>query len=91
MLIQHSHSPCISENFLVSKLDHFVLRGPNDPVAGGLLRELRQGEDNLFLVFSRSLSRPCCPAVAVLLTWPLGDGPTNERVQRLQIRRSLRQ
>lgn len=53
-IIQHSHSPCVTEHFVVSKLDAFVLR---DPLAnlnkGGLLEAARQGEDNQWLVMDR--------------------------------------
>jgi len=51
-LIQHSHSPCLTPNYLVSKLDAFTARNPfnaND----GLLRFVHQGEDNLWMVTDR--------------------------------------
>ena len=42
-LIQHSHSPCLTENFLVAHIDHFspradVLKNNNT----GMLKELHQ-------------------------------------------------
>ncbi|CAJ1352302.1 unnamed protein product [Effrenium voratum] len=52
-MIQHSHSPCITPNYLVSKLDSFEFRVP---VASnsGLLRFMHQKEDDLWLVMDRS-------------------------------------
>lgn len=58
LTIQHSHSPCITKNFIVSKLDSFQLRGSDHPsyVNAGMLNEFRQKEDNLWLVLDRSSS-----------------------------------
>jgi all-trans-8'-apo-beta-carotenal 15,15'-oxygenase len=56
-LIQHSHSPCITPNYFVSKLDSFAKRGPNTAKpsqdAAGLLKLLHQYEDNVWLVMDR--------------------------------------
>jgi len=52
-LIQHSHSPCITPNFVVSKLDYFVKYDDHDTTDRGLLRQIRQAEDNEFLIFNR--------------------------------------
>ena len=51
-LIQHSHSPCITPNYFVSKLDSF---GPRlKPADAGLLEFLHQVEDNQWLVYHRA-------------------------------------
>jgi len=52
-LIQHSHSPCVTENFLISKLDSFEYKG-FDTNHGGVLKTLQQKEDNLWLVMDRN-------------------------------------
>ena len=52
-LIQHSHSPCVTPNFVVSKLDAFTARNPVN-ANGGLLKYEHQGEDNVWLVMDRS-------------------------------------
>lgn len=50
-LIQHSHSPCITPNYFVSKLDSF---GPRLKLAdAGLLEFLHQVEDDQWLVYHR--------------------------------------
>ena len=43
-LIQHSHSPCVTPNFLVSKLDAFTPRSPLNSNSG-MLKYVNQGED----------------------------------------------
>eukprot|EP00455_Lapot_gusevi_P003498 TRINITY_DN11429_c0_g1_i11.p1 TRINITY_DN11429_c0_g1~~TRINITY_DN11429_c0_g1_i11.p1 ORF type:complete len:328 (+),score=129.06 TRINITY_DN11429_c0_g1_i11:27-986(+) len=50
-LIQHSHSPCVTPNYVVSKLDAFGsrLRGEDS----GLLKFLHQVEDNEWMVMDR--------------------------------------
>jgi carotenoid cleavage dioxygenase-like enzyme len=53
MLIQHSHSPCVTPNFLVSKMDHFGPRKENRTTGGGVLKELHQIEDSLWVVMDR--------------------------------------
>lgn len=57
MLIQHSHSPCITPNFFVSKLDSFTKRSagtaPPSTDSAGFLKLLHQYEDNLWLVMDR--------------------------------------
>jgi carotenoid cleavage dioxygenase-like enzyme len=51
-LIQHSHSPCITPNYFVSKLDAF---GPRlKPADAGLLEFLHQVEDDQWLVYHRA-------------------------------------
>lgn len=50
-LIQHSHSPCITDNYLISKLDSFESRVALQDA--GLLKFLRQKEDNLWMVMDR--------------------------------------
>lgn len=52
-LLQHSHSPCITANWIVVKLDSFV---PREPVHEyhGVLKVLHQAEDNLWLAMNRS-------------------------------------
>lgn len=52
-IIQHSHSPCLTENWVVSKLDAFVPRNPLFNGNGGLLRYVHQGEDSLWMVMDR--------------------------------------
>ena len=51
-LIQHSHSPCITPSYVVSKIDAFE---PRKPVGSnsGLLKFARQAEDDLWLVMDR--------------------------------------
>jgi len=50
-IIQHSHSPCITPNFVISKLDSF---GPRIKVKDtGMLKELHQVEDNIWQVMDR--------------------------------------
>jgi len=51
-LIQHSHSPCVTPSYVISKLDAFV---PRVPVLrnSGMLQTVRQGEDDLWLVMDR--------------------------------------
>jgi carotenoid cleavage dioxygenase-like enzyme len=51
-IIQHSHSPCLTERYVVSKVDAFVGRNPINK-NGGLLKFLRQGEDSLWFVLDR--------------------------------------
>ena len=51
-LIQHSHSPCITPNYFVSKLDAF---GPRlKPADAGILEFLHQVEDDQWLVYHRA-------------------------------------
>lgn len=51
-LIQHSHSPCVTPNYVVSKLDSF---GPRfEPADAGILEFLHQVEDNQWLVYHRT-------------------------------------
>jgi hypothetical protein len=52
-LLQHSHSPCVTANWVVVKLDSFV---PREPVSEyhGILKVLQQAEDNLWLAMNRS-------------------------------------
>eukprot|EP00939_MAST-03C_sp_MAST-3C-sp1_P002139 g2139.t1 len=52
-IIQHSHSPCITPNYVISKLDSFVLRDPLFNKNGGLLKYAHQGEDDLWMVMDR--------------------------------------
>ena len=52
-LIQHSHSPCITPNFIVAKLDAFEVKSPGNKGEAGLLKHLRQNSDNLWLVMDR--------------------------------------
>jgi len=51
-LVQHSHSPCVTPNFVVSKLDAFVERNPVN-MNSGLLKYAHQGEDSLWYVLDR--------------------------------------
>lgn len=51
-IIQHSHSPCVTPNYVVSKLDDFVGRNPFNKNKG-MLKYLHQGEDSLWLVMHR--------------------------------------
>jgi len=52
LLLQHSHSPCVTPNYLVSKLDSFEPRSPINLNAGAL-KFSRQKEDNVWLVMDR--------------------------------------
>jgi len=50
-IIQHSHSPCITPNYVVAKLDSF---GPRLKLGdSGMLKELHQVEDSLWQVMDR--------------------------------------
>ena len=51
-LIQHSHSPCVTPKYVVSKLDAFKGREPSDDRAG-LLKFAYQGEADEWLVMDR--------------------------------------
>jgi hypothetical protein len=51
-IIQHSHSPCITPHYVVSKLDSFTARSPLNKNSG-LLKFVRQGEDSLWFVMNR--------------------------------------
>lgn len=51
-LIQHSHSPCITPNYVVSKIDAFTPRNPFNKNKG-LLKYVHQSEDSLWLVMDR--------------------------------------
>mmetsp|Transcript_160474 Transcript_160474/g.389749 ORF Transcript_160474/g.389749 Transcript_160474/m.389749 type:complete len:548 (+) Transcript_160474:239-1882(+) len=50
--LQHSHEPCVTQNFVVSKIDSFVLRSPIN-LKGGLLKYMHQGEGDMWLLFDR--------------------------------------
>jgi len=50
-ILQHSHSPCVTPNYLVSKLDSFDLGSPVG--SAGILRFVHQAEDNDWLVMDR--------------------------------------
>ena len=52
-IIQHSHSPCVTPHWVVSKLDAFSARNPLNK-NGGLLKYLHQGEDSLWMVMNRT-------------------------------------
>jgi beta,beta-carotene 9',10'-dioxygenase len=52
-LIQHSHSPCVTPNYVVSKLDSFGARIAPSYVEGGVLKTTHQVEDNLWMVMDR--------------------------------------
>eukprot|EP00937_MAST-01D_sp_MAST-1D-sp2_P007012 g7012.t1 len=58
-LIQHSHSPCVTPGFVISKLDAFTPRGVGtaDKTAGGVLKYARQAEDDLWAVMDRSTNQ----------------------------------
>ena len=56
-LIQHSHSPCITPNFVVAKLDSFAPRLDSDKNDAGLLRLLHQKQDDLWMVMDRRTNR----------------------------------
>jgi carotenoid cleavage dioxygenase-like enzyme len=51
-LVQHSHSPCVTPNYVVSKLDEFQPVNPKND-KGGLLKFLHQGEVNEWMVMDR--------------------------------------
>ena len=56
-LIQHDHSPCITPNYVVSKLDAFIPKtgkAQADPNAtAGILKHLHQEMDNQWMVMDR--------------------------------------
>jgi carotenoid cleavage dioxygenase-like enzyme len=51
-LLQHSHSPCVTPNYVVSKLDSFGARFK--PADAGILEFLHQVEDDQWLVYHRT-------------------------------------
>uniref|UniRef100_A0A7S0GXQ8 Carotenoid oxygenase n=1 Tax=Amorphochlora amoebiformis TaxID=1561963 RepID=A0A7S0GXQ8_9EUKA len=51
-ILQHSHSPCVTPNYVVSKLDRFELRNPFNQNSG-LLRFVSQGMSNSWFIASR--------------------------------------
>ena len=53
-MVQHSHSPCVTEHFVVSKLDSFTPRAKSDAQAGGVLKFARQAVDSSWLVMERA-------------------------------------
>ena len=52
LLIQHSHSPCVTPNYFVSKLDSFGTRFK--PADAGILEFLHQVEADQWLVYHRA-------------------------------------
>jgi carotenoid cleavage dioxygenase-like enzyme len=52
-LLQHSHSLCLTENWLVVKLDRFYLHKSDAPDPHGMLGEMQQEEKNLWLRMNR--------------------------------------
>lgn len=56
-LIQHSHSPCVTPGFVVSKLDAFTKRPDGGKGKSGLLHYLHQQEDNMWLVMDRTTNQ----------------------------------
>ena len=54
-LIQHTHSPCVTPGFVVSKIDAFEVRDDIfEGNRGGLLKFLHQGEIGEWLLFNRA-------------------------------------
>ena len=51
-LIQHSHSLCVTDSFVVAKLDNFQPRSPKDP-RHGLLRYTHQRSATEFIIMNR--------------------------------------
>ena len=89
-ILQHSHSPCITEHFVVSKLDSFTPRLTKLLEDGGLLRFVHQDADSLWAVSSfmyRYILRESCSqfdslpltSLTIFLT---GPGPADERDAR---------
>jgi len=56
-MIQHSHSPCVTPGFVVSKLDAFETRNPLTNKNSGLLKYVHQSEDNLWMVMDRKTNK----------------------------------
>merc|ERR1711871_756003 len=52
-IIQHSHSPCVTPNYVVSKLDAFTPRNPLNSNEG-MLKYVHQAEDSLWMVMHRA-------------------------------------
>jgi carotenoid cleavage dioxygenase-like enzyme len=53
LFIQHSHSPCLTSSYFVSKLDYFAPRS-SDNQNKGMLKHFHQGEGDLWLLMDRS-------------------------------------
>ena len=51
--IQHSHSPCITPNYVVAKIDSFGAYHNTHKGDWGMLNKYRQMEDNVWLVMDR--------------------------------------
>ena len=52
-LIQHSHEPCVTPNFVVAKIDSFSKTHDAHKGDGGVLGELHQMEDNEWMMMDR--------------------------------------
>jgi len=52
-IIQHSHSPCVTENYVVSKVDAFEFRSIVKENSG-MLKYLRQQEDDQWFILDRN-------------------------------------
>lgn len=52
-LIQHSHEPCVTPNFVVAKIDSFGKTHNAHKGDGGVLGELHQIEDNEWMIMDR--------------------------------------
>jgi hypothetical protein len=70
-LIQHSHSPCITPNFVVAKIDSFAPRVPS-PDRSGMLSVLHQKETPTLLVMDRRTNE----SSLLELTGGFGDDDT---------------
>lgn len=53
LIIQHSHEPCITENWVVSKLDSFEFHDPFNQYSG-MLELMQQEQNNLYLLWNRN-------------------------------------
>lgn len=65
-LIQHSHSPCVTPNYVVSKLDAFEKADSRRKEYGGMLKNLHQAEGHEWLLHDRRTN------TSTLLTSELG-------------------
>lgn len=53
VMIQHSHSPSLTETLIISKIDSFELRKKPDENTAGILKLMHQKENNLFMITNK--------------------------------------
>jgi len=54
VMLQHSHSPSLTETLIITKIDWFELRTTPDKNTTGLLKLMHQKENNLFMITNKA-------------------------------------